>query len=53
MKILVKNKWRNADLLETRPDVFLNSRTQLSLIPDNYNQMTDQELIKYYCQFWE
>ena len=28
MKTLVKNKWLNADLLETRPDVFLNSRTR-------------------------
>ena len=32
--------------------IFELTHTQLSLIPDNYNQMTDQELIKYYCQFW-
>ena len=32
--------------------IFELAHTQLSLIPDNYNQMTDQELIKYYCQFW-
>lgn len=32
--------------------IFELTHTQLSLIPDNYNQMTDQELIRYYCQFW-
>ena len=32
--------------------IFELTHTQLPLIPDNHNQMTDQELIKYYCQFW-
>ena len=32
--------------------IFELTHTQLSLIPENHNQMTDQELIKYYCQFW-
>ena len=32
--------------------IFELTHTQLSLIPDNYNQMKDQELIRYYCQFW-
>jgi len=32
--------------------IFELTHTQLPLIPKNYNAMTDQELIRYYCQFW-
>ena len=32
--------------------IFELTHAQLPLIPKNYNAMTDQELIQYYCQFW-